>query len=372
MALADKAVQKPSKTIQEVSTDFSDIKSIGSDFNIGKMHTLSLKMQNKVIPVILGDRIIFLGKDNILYSVNKQNLEQYYWKLSLPKNEKLYRAGVVYAQNVIICAVDDNVYGIDAETGQIKWEKSLISVIAGSPIIVHDRLIIVTVDNYLYSFNLIDGSLLWSSQESIPEVKSYDSFSAASSGDIVVLSFSNGKVVAFNSVNGLKMWESSVSDSLDSNIGFTYGVFLSATKQNVVVVDKYRNILDIDIESGKRKWSKKLNVQGISGIEENYVIAVIDDKLASLDINTGEFLWQYDLLQCKKSKAQWWSIPTVVNNSVLVIGSNGCVILVDAKSGTLKSVNYVLPSSYYVPVFVNSSMYIITSKDKVVVFDQRI
>ena len=81
------------------------------------------------------------------------------------------------------------------------------SVIAGTPMIVHDRLIVVTVDNYLYSFSLIDGSLLWSSQESIPEVKSYYSFSAVLSGDIVILSFSNGKIVAFNSINGLKVWK---------------------------------------------------------------------------------------------------------------------------------------------------------------------
>ena len=165
--------------------------------------------------------------------------------------------------------------------------------------------------------------------------------------------------------------ENTISDSINNNIAFTYGASLSATKQNVIVVDKYRNISNIDIGSGKKKWSKKLNVQGISQIKESDIIAIIDDKLVSLDLNTGEFLWQYDLLQYKKSKAKW-STPIMVNNSVLVIESDGCVVLVDSKSGTLKSVNYILPSSHYVPIFANSSVYIVTSKDKVVIFDQKI
>ncbi|QLK58852.1 quinoprotein [Ehrlichia ruminantium] len=370
-ALADETLQKQGEIIQETNSNLNDGVNISSDFYIGKMHTISLKMQRGVIPVILGDRIIFLGKDYFLYSVSKQNLDKYYWKLDFSKYGKLYRASILYSQNMVIYAVDDNVYGIDADTGEIKWQKTLRSVIAGAPIVVHDSLIVVTIDNYLYSFNLSDGSLLWSGQESIPEVKSYYSFSRVSSGDIVVLSFSNGKIIAFNSTNGLKIWEISVSDSTNNNIAFVGGASLSASEQDVIVIDKFRNISSIDIQSGKKKWSKDLNIQGISGIKENYIVAIIDDKLISLDISTGEFLWQYDLLQYKKPKIQW-NVPVIIDNNVLVMGSNGCVILVDSKSGALKSVNYILPSSYYVPIFLNSSVYIITSKDKVVIFDKKV
>ena len=361
IALTDEAVVNQDRSIELTSN------SDASSEDLINRSVISLKMYKNVIPAFANGKIIFLGKDGVLYSVNDKNLTECYWKLDVTKGSKLYRASILYSDAMVLYIADDNVYGIDFDTGEIKWQKSLRSVISGTPIIVNGNLIVVTIDNFLYSFNIANGVLLWSMQESIPDVKSYDSFSATSHDNVVVVSFSNGKIVALNSLTGFKMWENNISSNVVNSIPFSNGVALRSTKESVVAVDKFHNISNIGIESGKILWSKDFKVQNISQIKDNCLVGIIDGKLTLLNIDTGEFLWQYDLLQHGKSKIQW-SEPIVKDSNVLVIGSNGCIILVDYKSGALKLVNYVLSSSYYVPVFINSSVYVVTNQDKIIVF----
>ncbi|WP_235424736.1 PQQ-binding-like beta-propeller repeat protein [Ehrlichia minasensis] len=325
---------------------------------------ISLKMHQGVMPVFVNDRIIFLTRSGILHSIDSKNFEKCYWKLEFSKYSKMYRANILYSENMIFYVVDDSIYGIDFETGEIKWQKGLSSVIAGSPIIVDGNLIVVTVDNNLSSFNIFNGSLLWSSQESLPEVKSYSSASSALYGNTVIFSFSNGKVIAFNYLSGLKIWESNISAA---NIAFSNGAALQATNSTVIAVDKLHSISNIDIESGKTRWSKDLKVEYVSQIDRGNIAAIIDNKLVLLDVSTGDFLWQYDLLQHGKLKNKW-STPIIIGDEILVISNDGCIVYLDYKSGTLKMVNYILSSAYYVPVFLNSSVYIVTDKGKVVIF----
>ncbi|ABD45108.1 PQQ enzyme repeat family protein [Ehrlichia chaffeensis str. Arkansas] len=325
---------------------------------------ISLKMHKNAIPVFVGNKIVFLAKDGVLRSVDSGNVKKCYWELGITKHTNLYRASILYSENMIFYIADDNVYCIDFETGEIKWQKELRSVIAGSPVIIGNHLMVVTVDNCLYFFNVSDGSLISSNQESLPEVKSYSSLSSASYGETVIFSFSNGKIAAFNSLSGLKIWE---SDASNTNVAFAHGISLEATNGTVIAVDKLHSISNIDIESGKTRWSKNLKVKGISKIERGNIATVIDNKLVLMDISTGDFLWQYDLLQHGKPKNQW-NAPIIMNDEVLVIGDDGCVVLIDYKSGALKLINHILPSTYYVPVFVNSSLYVVTNKGKVVIF----
>ncbi len=352
--------------LYEVSDNGSDgnhVNDIRSSSLVNR-GTISLRMYRDVTPVFVNDRIIFLSKDGVLHSVDSKDVKKCYWELQVTKHTNLYRASILYSENLILYIVDDNVYGIDFETGQIKWQKELRSVIAGSPVVIDNHLMVVTVDNYLYFFNVSDGSLISSNQESLPEVKSYSSLSSASYGDMIIFSFSNGKIAAFNSLNGLKIWESNISNA---NVAFNNGVSLQATNSTVIAVDKLHSISNIDIESGNTRWSKKLKIQGISKIEEGNIAAVIDNKLVLMSIDTGDFLWQYDLLQHGKSKNQW-SSPVIMNDEILVIGNDGCVILIDYRSGALKLVNYILPSAYYIPVLVDSSIYVVTNKDKIIIF----
>ncbi|AHC39298.1 quinoprotein [Ehrlichia muris AS145] len=352
--------------LYEVSDNGSDgnhVNDIRSSSLVNR-GTISLRMYRDVTPVFVNDRIIFLSKDGVLHSVDSKDVKKCYWELQVTKHTNLYRASILYSENLILYIVDDNVYGIDFETGQIKWQKELRSVIAGSPVVIDNHLMVVTVDNYLYFFNVSDGSLISSNQESLPEVKSYSSLSSASYGDMVIFSFSNGKIAAFNSLNGLKIWESNISNA---NVAFNNGVSLQAANSTVIAIDKLHSISNIDIESGNTRWSKKLKIQGISKIEEGNIAAVIDNKLVLMSIDTGDFLWQYDLLQHGKSKNQW-SSPVIMNDEILVIGNDGCVILIDYRSGALKLVNYILPSAYYIPVLVDSSIYVVTNKDKIIIF----
>ncbi|OUC04669.1 quinoprotein [Ehrlichia sp. Wisconsin_h] len=352
--------------LYEVSDNGSDGNHVNDIRSSGLINrgTISLRMYRDVTPVFVNDRIIFLSKDGVLHSVDSKDVKKCYWELQVTKHTNLYRASILYSENLILYIVDDNVYGIDFETGQIKWQKELRSVIAGSPVVIDNHLMVVTVDNYLYFFNVSDGSLISSNQESLPEVKSYSSLSSASYGDMIIFSFSNGKIAAFNSLNGLKIWESNISNA---NVAFNNGVSLQAANNTVIAVDKLHSISNIDIESGNTRWSKNLKIQGISKIEEDNIAAVIDNKLVLISINTGDFLWQYDLLQHGKSKNQW-SSPIIMNDEILVIGNDGCVILIDYRSGALKLVNYILPSAYYIPILVDSSIYVVTNKNKIIIF----
>lgn len=94
--------------------------------------------------------------------------------------------------------VDNVLHTIDAKTGEIQWEKELRAPVRGKAAVINNKLVVLTIDNYLYVFDIKDGSFVWTYQNGINEVRGLYSISPAISNDKIIAPFSNGELIAFN------------------------------------------------------------------------------------------------------------------------------------------------------------------------------
>ncbi|GFR25237.1 dihydrolipoyl dehydrogenase 1, mitochondrial [Trichonephila clavata] len=266
--------------------------------------------QGYVAPVLTEDSVILSDKHGALYSFDIDNSKAMNWKLHLSHRKKISNMSLLRHRGNVFFIVDNVLHTIDAKTGEIQWEKELRAPVRGKAAVINNKLVVLTIDNYLYVFDIKDGSFVWTYQNGINEVRGLYSISPAISNDKIIAPFSNGELIAFNE-DGKKLW----SQKLATNLLDTQLTDVTTTPRvlgDTLIATNNSYIYSIDVKSGNILWSKSLQVKSVSDIESYYsplippkeqkeggriFIVTKDDKIIGLDIKNGEIVWASDLIE---------------------------------------------------------------------------
>ncbi|MDR2548162.1 MAG: PQQ-like beta-propeller repeat protein, partial [Rickettsiales bacterium] len=114
--------------------------------------------QGYVAPVLIENSIVLVDKHGTLYSFDVNSSRALNWKLHLPHRKKIGNVSLSYHRGIVLFVVDNVLHTINAKTGEVQWEKELRAPIRGKAIVTNNKLIVLTIDNYLYAFDIKDGS----------------------------------------------------------------------------------------------------------------------------------------------------------------------------------------------------------------------
>ncbi len=113
-------------------------------------------------PATDGDAIFIASMDHSVYAVNPSNLNQI-WKTEL--DASITASPTVVDGVLYIATIGGTVYSIDAETGQILWQKNFEGGVSDRVVASGDRLyfgLLAQDTGTIYSLNAEDGSIVWS------------------------------------------------------------------------------------------------------------------------------------------------------------------------------------------------------------------
>ena len=174
-----------------------------------------------------------------------------------------------------------------------------------------------TNDNKVHALDLNSGNISWSAGKGAPALTLRGASQPMVVGDLVLVGFDDGKLMAINIRDGEPLWEVPVStpkgrselermSDVDGEFTYLDGTVFAASFNGRVVA--------IDLDSGKTLWSKDLSsYAGLSADRDRIYVTDADDSIWGLDISSGATLWRQDKLLYRELTA-----PQVMGNYVVV------------------------------------------------------
>ncbi len=258
----------------------------------------------------------------------------------------------IFANGELLC-VDHN--------GQLNWRKSL-----GTPenlyghassLIILNNLLYVQFDHeeagYLYAIDTLTGETLWSINRDMGSSWSSPIIAESDAGIYLILN-SNPFVVAYNPYTGDEIWR---VDCLGGEVASS-SLYSNGT---LFAVSDLTSLYALNVDTGEILWENYEllpNTSSPAATEDYVYICTAFGVIGSYDINTGDFLWEFEDMSIKGC----YSSPIVVGDKLFTISREGEVIVFDTKDSSEIGRSELNASVDTTPAFYKNSMIIRTDE----------
>lgn len=270
---------------------------------------------------------------------------------------------------------------LDAGTGALGWRTRTDQPIHGAPNVAGGRIYAVALDNTLLTFDTNTGAPGWTYQALSESARILAASSPAISGDTVVASFGSGELVALRTANGNDLWNEALSrasrTSALSEIRDIPGRPV-IYQGDVFAVSHSGVFAATDLRTGQARWS--LPVVGITSpwAAGDVVYVVSKDGLVVCAAReSGQIYWVRDLnagvtvkktggrfklpsFGGKKSLKPIWSTPLLANNRLILVGSSGELVSLNAKTGEIQRRMSLGEPAMLGPIAAGNTIYVLT------------
>jgi len=276
-------------------------------------------------------------------------------------------AGKVYAGNGL-----GDVVALDAGTGAEIWRTRPGGPLRGSPSIDNGQVYVVTQDNQLFALDQNDGKVVWTISASLEAQGVFGVAAPASAQGTVVAGFSSGELNAYRYENGRSLWgdvlsRSSISTSVSSLSDIDAEPVIDQGR--VYAVGQGGRMVAMEITSGTRLWEQ--NIAGIATpwIAGEWLFVVTDDaRLLCIARGSGKVRWIAQMThyrnEKKKSGVIGWTGPLLAGDRLVLVNTDGEIVSVSAKDGSVISTVETKGPLSLSPVVVNSMLYVLDDKGK--------
>ena len=328
---------------------------------------------SKLAPVEAGNVVVTLDDSGRLAAFDNSS-GKILWYVALSGGQRsLYSVSLLYSEGTVLCAIDNFLYGLDPGTGKIKWKSALRSYLSGELVLVNEgkSVAALTIDNYLYLFDVESGGLLWHHEEPGIDIRVQGALSVAYSShdeqDAVFVVFPNGKAKRLDPDSGDVLWESSLGQDKQSFVG-DVRIAPIVVGGYVFAADGEGSLVCLSAKTGEFVWSQEVGVRSITKVDERAVLVVTSDaKLIAFDAESQVQLWSL-LLQESGGKLRFWNVPVLANGKLWVLGSRGDLFGVNASSGEVEELYNLEAGNFYrPPVLIGASLYATSERGGLVV-----
>lgn len=257
-----------------------------------------------------------------------------------------------------------NVIALDPASGKRLWEKSLGAPVRASPTAALDRVFVVTTEGRFYCLSGIDGTEMWSVR-GLPQTASLGlNSSPAIEGEIVVVPYPSGDLVALKIADGSAIWSENLSRSRTTSqlASMSDAARPAIDGGTVFAVGHGGRMVATQAKSGERLWS--LNVPGTqTPWVAGDAVFVVDTsgQLMAVSRRDGKVQWT-----AKLPGSNTWSGPTLAGGALWLASSKGQLIGVDAATGRVGNPIDLGSAVYIAPVVAQGKMFVLTDNAKLI------
>ena len=314
------------------------------------------------IPIVAGGRIYTLDTRGMVRAFSTGSGAQVWERSLVPENEDRnagFGGGLAIEGGKLVVATGfGTVVALNPASGAVLWQKPLGLPFRMAPTVADGRVFVVNAESELFALSLEDGSQLWSAR-GLPESAVFISnASAAVSGNIVVVPYPSGELLAFDVATGEAKW----TDSLARVRAAISGQRVGDTARPVIdggtvfAISSAGRMIATDIRSGARMWARD-----ISGSQTPWVagdtVFIVDGSgnLAALNRKDGAVKWVAEL-----PSARFWNGPVLASGRLWLISNTGVLTSVDASTGKVQGSTNLGTGVFIPPVVASGKMYVLT------------
>ena len=264
--------------------------------------------------------------------------------------KKTYKIGVgsrpvIEGDQVFVGALDGYVYCVSLSNGKDIWRKKLSAESLGNLVYGNGRVFVATADNVLWSLNAESGQEHWTLRRPSPASSFYWSLRGNTAGVLspdgtkLYLGFSDGVLLALNSLTGETIWERSFNRK---------GRFQDADTEPLISPDGstlYVALPDFSIQVLKSSDGSSVDsFPDASGFlplvdfkEKTITYSTQNGSVRKYDLGTKSLLWELSLDQ----KGMAGDIVPLKDNLGMFLSTRFGLHVIDLKKGTLVEEKYL-------------------------------
>jgi outer membrane protein assembly factor BamB len=254
---------------------------------------------HRIVPAIDGDDIFIASSNGKIAALKKAGGKEI-WKKSY---DLRISGGVGVSGTLLFVGTSDGeIVAIDRISGDIVWRAPMSSEVLSAPQSNGSVVVVQTYSGDVQGLNFEDGKLLWRYSSQVPRLTLRGTSTPKVVGDIAMVGFANGRVIAFDIDNGSELWDQRISAPQGSTeierLVDVDGRLLVMDDRNTVVATGYQGqVMAIDIRSGRPLWVKDMSsyVGAAENLGKVFVVSS-DGSVNAIDDNGQGALWTQTVL----------------------------------------------------------------------------
>ena len=310
-------------------------KEKGWKTNVGKGRSSSFI--HLPAPVMHDDMIYTLDSQLRLTKTSKQG--NVIWDMHLRGNKDMPAVasiGLAYHQGLIYAVSGDGViYAIEPE-GEIIWQNETKRILRSSPIIHNGKLFVLSANNELLALNIKDGSIVWNYKNMETETNLLGMGIPAIQGNVIVVPFTNGEIIAFDINTGEPKWSNILLSYRTFNKIADLGHVLASPVIEggvVYLIGNAHQMGAFHLETGEEIFTQPIGGQTTPVISGDILFMITNkDTVVALNKYNGKLIWEKDLYS-KTQKQVHWFMPVPANEQLLIYSGEGDRIVFNMKTG---------------------------------------
>ncbi len=322
-------------------------------------------------PLVVGDLVYTMDARSVVSAFSASNGSRV-WRVDLEDDDEddgFFGGGIAYQDGKVFVATGfAKLFALNARSGEVLWEHRGPAPMRSGPAVNDGRVFAVTFDNQMIVVDAESGDRLWNHVGVQETAGLLGSASPAAAGNLVVVPYSSGEILAMLADSGRVVWSENLSairriDPL-ADIAQIRGLPV-IDRDMVLAVSHAGRMLAIDTRQGVRVWQADLG-----GIEMPWpagdVIYVLtkDSQLVCLQRRDGRIRWVQPLPRFEDPDDQddpiRWTGPVLAGDRLVVAGSHGQVLSVSPYDGKPLGFFDVGSGVAVSPVVANNSLYVVT------------
>jgi outer membrane protein assembly factor BamB/tRNA A-37 threonylcarbamoyl transferase component Bud32 len=282
---------------------------------------------------------IYCGSyDNNLYALDAAS-GQFQWKFA--SNGGIVTRPVINDGLIFVGSEDKSLYAVSVRTGKQAWDFQADGPIRSSPRIAEQHIFFGSDDGFLYAVNLLTNRIAWrvdggDAIRSSPYITKDFAYAGTEMGDFFCVDF-----------RGQVKWRFKAKRAITSSPILGDGIVFFASLDSVFYA--------LDAKSGWIVWRYRMGKGSVSSPakEENLLIfGSADNYLYCLEAGNAKELWKF------KTDHQVSGSPTVYSNAVYCGTADGALYCLELKTGQMRwkfDTGGLITSA---PLIVNNLLYI--------------
>ncbi len=261
-----------------------------------------------------------------------------------------------------------NGYGVaaalDPQSGKVIWQKNLGAPVRAAPTAVGDKLFVVTIQGRFFCLNGADGTELWVARGLAQQASLMTSTSPAVDGDIVVVPYPSGDLMALKVSDGTPVWSENLSRTRQTSqlASMSDAARPAIDGGTVFAVGHAGRMVATQSKTGERLWS--VNVPGtqtpwVAG-DTVYVVDTRGQVMA-LARSDGKTRWTAQL-----PESRTWSGPVLAGGALWLTSNKGQLVSVDATTGKVGAQLSLGEAVYIAPIVAQGRMFVLTDSAKLI------
>ena len=345
------------------------------NFN-GKLQNISKYKFSKIKNFYQYDPKISFYKNDIIFFDNKGSVLRFndgsdlIWKVNnYTKAEKKQNPILSFGidQNFLIIA--DNLskyYALDINTGKILWSKNNTSPFNSQIKIYKDRFFIVDFENILRAYSVFDGKEIWNIKTQSSLIRSQKKLSIVIIDKKIYFNNSLGDISSVDIKSGDLIWQMPTQNSLAYNEFFLLQTSdIIGDKNSLYFSNNKNQFYSLDVVTGTINWQQKINSSLRPTVIDNYIFTIsTEGYLIIIDKVSGNIIRITDVFKEFTTKKRNKINPTgfmVGKDYIYLTTNHGRLIVIKIVDGTIKTMIKIANSKITRPSTLNNNLFIVNS-----------